>query len=611
MHCPGDFVILALYFCQPGSDQKGFIMRPVTRGNPANYSPPLDINPLLQMLQDYKILPEAELLSKKSLDDIKFIKEQLLFIRDISYEDPQLPVALPPDFKSLKEMDARLRNTFFRDLLPGSEVDDGAVLKIAQQWVSVLQALIAITESDTLANQQRIARVYALARRDLITNIGQYCSYCEMPLAASLAVEHMLPKKWFPLYAVRWDNFLLACPICNSVKSTKPTLFDGTLASGSSSPTLPQIAAGAQRLYLWPSDTVNYSSFNRFFDYELHKVLYRSGGGIYASNPFTIQELLAVVGEGRIRKRDQVGGYIRAEVWTPLFEIASPASGPVIDFLNPLTQPVEITSANVSNVPSILVQTFNNFTNANLNNVNAFHLNLGVDPNVYATPISPNQWNLAQTSAFKISSLGGIILYDEQDHEIARWTRGVNDMLSVLAAGNLPKDIATAIGVDQFSVSIDVVDAGNSLYGLSVAKKYVLVNDHGTLKVYADQIFSVELRLISGGTKTATRVIREIALNRNEPLNVKQSDRRVARRTNTLFDALATLPGLEAAVAPSVVAQYPNIQNDLILMVVQTAILSGHWSVWQWVFQKFQAANSFQSRLTGALSNTNNFPGTR
>lgn len=587
-------------------------MRPVTRGNPANYSPPPDINPILQMLQDEILTSDAKHLYEVSLEYIGEIKEQLLTARNIAYKNPAPPVALPQDFKSLKEEDAELRNLFSNALQPENRVSNADLLKIAQRWVSVLEALIAGDESATSADQKRIARVYALARRDLITNIGQYCSYCEMPLAASLAVEHMLPKVWFPLYAVSWDNFLLACPICNSVKSAKPSFLDGKQAAVGANPDFLQIVAGAQSLYLWPSDTATYTSFGRFFDYELHKVLYQAGGDIYDSTPFPASELMAVVQAGGIRKRDQVGGYIRAEVRTPLFEIPAPASGPVINFLNPLTQQVGITRDNVSSVPPILVQTFNNFTNTSLNNVDDFRVNLGVDPNVYVAPLSPNQWSLMQTSAFYLSSLGtSIILYNQQNNEIARWSQGVNDMLRVLAAGNLPKNIATALRVDQFSVSIDILNAGNSLYALSVAKKYVLVNDHGTLKVYADQIFSVELRLVPTKGGPAKRMIREIGLNRNEPLDNKLSDRRVARRTNTLFDALATLSGLEAAVAPPLAAQYPNIQNDLITMVVQTAILSGHWSVWRWIFQSFLATSPLRVRLIQALRDINNFPGTR
>lgn len=588
-------------------------MRPVTRGNPASYFPPPDIHQILQTLQDDILASDAKHLYEISLEYIGIIKQQLLTARNIPFENPAPPVALPQDFKSLQEADAELRNRFAYALRPENMVSNVELLKIAQRWVSVLEALIAGDESATSEDQKRIARVYALARRDLITNIGQYCSYCEMPLAASLAVEHMLPKVWFPLYAVSWDNFLLACPICNSVKNAKPSFLEGKQAAGGASPTFPQIVAGAQNLYLWPGDTVTYTSFGRYFSYELHKVLYQAGGGIYDSAPFPTSELLAIVQAEGLRKRDQVGGYIRAEVRTPLFDIPAPAAGPVILFLTPLTQQVGITRDNVSSVPPILVQTFKTFTNASLNHVSAFYVNLGVDPNVYLAPLSPNQWSLVQTSGFYLSFLGSnVILYDDQNHEITRWSQGANDMLRVLAGGNLPKNIAAAIGVDQFSVSIDILKVGNSLYALSVAKKYVLVNDHGILKAYADQIFSVELRLVPTGGGPAKRVIREIALNRNEPLNVKQSDRRVARRTNTLFDALATLPDLEAAVTPSLIAHYPNIQDDLIPMVIQTAILSGHWSVWNWVFQRFLATTSpLRVRLLQALRDTNNFPGTR
>jgi uncharacterized protein (TIGR02646 family) len=66
---------------------------------------------------------------------------------------------------------------------------------------------------------------YKNARGELIRRLGEYCSYCEMQLDASLAVEHVQPKK--PPGAtsniqdreLSWDNFLLACPNCNSTKS--------------------------------------------------------------------------------------------------------------------------------------------------------------------------------------------------------------------------------------------------------------------------------------------------------------------------------------------------------------------------------------------------------
>jgi uncharacterized protein (TIGR02646 family) len=65
---------------------------------------------------------------------------------------------------------------------------------------------------------------YAKARGELINRLGEYCSYCEMHLDASLAVEHVQPKKPEGATAVMtvreldWHNFLLACPNCNSTK---------------------------------------------------------------------------------------------------------------------------------------------------------------------------------------------------------------------------------------------------------------------------------------------------------------------------------------------------------------------------------------------------------
>jgi uncharacterized protein (TIGR02646 family) len=62
------------------------------------------------------------------------------------------------------------------------------------------------------------------ARPDLITRLGEYCSFCEARLGASLAVEHMLPKKLYPNLEKDWNNFLLGCPNCNSTKGKKDSV---------------------------------------------------------------------------------------------------------------------------------------------------------------------------------------------------------------------------------------------------------------------------------------------------------------------------------------------------------------------------------------------------
>ncbi len=67
---------------------------------------------------------------------------------------------------------------------------------------------------------------YKDAKTDLIDNLGEYCSYCEERINEGLQVEHIQPKhpKGKEINRQReldWDNFLLACPICNPTKSNK------------------------------------------------------------------------------------------------------------------------------------------------------------------------------------------------------------------------------------------------------------------------------------------------------------------------------------------------------------------------------------------------------
>ena len=75
--------------------------------------------------------------------------------------------------------------------------------------------------------ESAIRNVYPNARRAMIDRIGQYCSYCELPIVANLAIEHIVPKTSFPLLATRWSNFLLACAACNSKKGSLPEYVDG------------------------------------------------------------------------------------------------------------------------------------------------------------------------------------------------------------------------------------------------------------------------------------------------------------------------------------------------------------------------------------------------
>jgi hypothetical protein len=61
---------------------------------------------------------------------------------------------------------------------------------------------------------------YGDARHDLAARIGYYCSYCEMHTKHMIEVEHVHPidNRGNP---TDWNNFLLSCKYCNTVKSAR------------------------------------------------------------------------------------------------------------------------------------------------------------------------------------------------------------------------------------------------------------------------------------------------------------------------------------------------------------------------------------------------------
>jgi uncharacterized protein (TIGR02646 family) len=62
---------------------------------------------------------------------------------------------------------------------------------------------------------------YGEARQHLIDRVGDFCSYCEIQIT-NPAVEHVQPKNHNAGLALDWDNFLLACINCNSIKGHDP-----------------------------------------------------------------------------------------------------------------------------------------------------------------------------------------------------------------------------------------------------------------------------------------------------------------------------------------------------------------------------------------------------
>jgi 5-methylcytosine-specific restriction endonuclease McrA len=102
-----------------------------------------------------------------------------------------------------------------------------------ETWLSV-----AKVDDDQLAKPQdykwrkqivtavgnRIGDIYRQAATPLTTQLGSFCSYCEIPLLATIEVEHIAPKSEYPMFCLAWENFLLACGPCNKLpaKDSKP-----------------------------------------------------------------------------------------------------------------------------------------------------------------------------------------------------------------------------------------------------------------------------------------------------------------------------------------------------------------------------------------------------
>ncbi len=65
------------------------------------------------------------------------------------------------------------------------------------------------------------ATTYEKMRQPLRDALGEYCSYCEFPVAHAAHTQHAIPKDQFHEWRDRWDNLLISCQWCNSHKPKK------------------------------------------------------------------------------------------------------------------------------------------------------------------------------------------------------------------------------------------------------------------------------------------------------------------------------------------------------------------------------------------------------
>ena len=67
---------------------------------------------------------------------------------------------------------------------------------------------------------------YRDALDDLCDRLGRFFSYCEQPIQHRPEMEHVQPKSLEPGRERNWDNLLLGCSSCNTIKSNKPVVRD-------------------------------------------------------------------------------------------------------------------------------------------------------------------------------------------------------------------------------------------------------------------------------------------------------------------------------------------------------------------------------------------------
>lgn len=584
-------------------------MRPVTRGVPAAY--PADYLALTDSRAKADVASATTL--QEYIDKMDTLRQRIATILS------EIAVA-GAEITSSKKRKKSQSNRNLADITaaqPGLEaayhialntapINEDALAKAAQDLVENLNAQIKWYSSHRGSYQARVNGVYGRARGDLIANIGQYCSYCEIPLAASLAVEHMLPKAEFPLAALSWTNFLLACSKCNSYKNAKPSRETGkqTALAAKQPPPLSTdvISAAALSTYVWPSDNAVYVSWQSFFRFRMKKVLYGSDGTLLniADIPDSVVNSWGS-GKTQVTVLSENDYAIDVQFAELLGEIKGNAAATILQGLG-------------ANTINQLLQT--TLTALSLD----YRLNF-----VNATPqlasVGNNTWRISEQWQYKVDATDqrGPKLY-EGAREIATIplpsNADQNAFLGSLHRGDIPSQIAnilTAQGnyVNPLTQQVEVAHPDRSTYIITVKKTIDIVNDGGVVQLYSPQQSQVELHLapiVSAGAAKAQQVIEDLQLNHIDPTDTRFSDRRMVKRTKTWFVAFEAARNWHEVVR--VVGINSPLAGDLASLITQTAMATGYWSVWWSVFHDFLAV-AVRAPLSTFLLHTQNFPGVR
>lgn len=588
-------------------------MRPVTRGAPASY--PADY--LTDPLASPGVVASATTL-QGYIDRIDVLRQRNATILN---EIAAVGVALPASKKRKKNQSTLSQNlnvitalqlnleAAYQTALTSSPLDRNALATAARDLTENLDAQIEWYTSNTDPHQKRINGVYGLARGDLITNIGQYCSYCEMPLAASLAVEHMLPKADFPIVALSWTNFLLACSVCNAYKNAKPSRETGkkaALAQGiPPPPNNAAIRTAALSTYLWPNDGTTYTNWQTFFRFQMKKVLYGNDGTLLSSTDIPDHVVKSWgFGDSQVTLLSESGYAINVRFVELLSEIKDYATWTILQDLRRDTIDQPLQDALTGLAPD-------------------YRLNF-VDTTPQLTRLVDTIWRVTERRQYTVDATTqrSPAFSEVGSRDITRFSlptaKSQRAFFTALGRGDLPAEIKAILMdptksylVNPATQRVEITQTDRTTYAIVVEKTLDLVDDGGVIQVYNAQEYQVELHLAPVGGPAAAKakqVIDDLQLNHIDPTETRFSDRRMVKRTKTWFVALEAVRHLNAVVTSGGMAFEPAI--ELAGLITQTAIATGFWSVWWSVFHTFLAP-TIRDQLTNFLTRTQNFPGVR
>ena len=448
--------------------------------------------------------------------------------------------------------------------------------------------------------------MYQTARADLITNLGQYCSYCEMPLAASLAVEHMLPKKDFPALAVTWRNFLLACPVRNSIKSKKPSWEDAVKKARATKGGLDvdsaEIIQGGFGLVVWPTDEL-YVDFAARFRPVVRRVAYGNGGQPIRSEDLAADVLARHVRDGTLVQSGDDGEQISAGFYDKVLldDNFDPAG------LTPLLKEVAV------DAPDDLVRTLRETLSGTAGRVGSNGSTFSLS-GVPAQPGRPKrqQWTLREERAYKLDLSGTYVSVTGADQPAVTFEEITSASIRGRIGGVLPDHLVKKFVPRPFEWEISVVRdyPSRNEFHLRLARDLVIQRDFGVVSFFRVSRSDIEVVIqpLARSDGEAVRAVEFAGLNRREVLDPKVADRRMIKRTRAFLTAVATIGRV---VEASGLGDH-QLTEDVMAAAKHTMAGTGFWSIWYWlVSQEMAQGHSVCTELRDVLFDRDTFPGTR